>query len=308
MFLRGGGALDINSVRKKPKARVWPACPSATSPTAHAEPVLKKNTCCPAPGTRPWGPACSAARRACRSGSRTAAGSTSWRWAAWTPSATSPTQSRAATAPGAPGTTPRRPSARPCPPTRSGSASSSACASSRRARRAAPARAPRRLLRRARVLSWWARRAARRGASAPAAPVHGALGRARPQAWREDRTLIAAGDMIADALGQRIVESVPLSMEAAWAESRPTTPLICLLSPGAPPRARPDGAQEGACVLAGCDERPAARDCPGGRPCAAPRCDPWPGWRPHARARTQAPTRPSSSRTWPSARRSGRWA
>ena len=56
----------------------------------------------------------------------------------------------------------------------------------------------------------------------------------RAQAWREDRTLIAAGDMIADALGQRFVESVPLNMEAAWAESRPTTPLICLLSPGAP--------------------------------------------------------------------------
>jgi dynein heavy chain len=89
-------------------------------------------------------------------------------------------------------------------------------------------------------------------ASARAAlPLHGAPGRAVPQAWREDRTLIAAGDMIADALGQRFVESVPLSMEAAWAESRPTTPLICLLSPGAPTRARPDVAQAGARMLAG---------------------------------------------------------
>ena len=52
------------------------------------------------------------------------------------------------------------------------------------------------------------------------------------QAWREDRTLIAAADMIADALGQRFVESIPLNLEAAWAESRVSSPLICLLSPG----------------------------------------------------------------------------
>ena len=39
--------------------------------------------------------------------------------------------------------------------------------------------------------------------------------------------------MIADALGQRFVESIPLNLEAAWAESRVNTPLICLLSPGA---------------------------------------------------------------------------
>ena len=38
--------------------------------------------------------------------------------------------------------------------------------------------------------------------------------------------------MIADALGQRFVESIPLNLEAAWAESRVNTPLICLLSPG----------------------------------------------------------------------------
>lgn len=38
--------------------------------------------------------------------------------------------------------------------------------------------------------------------------------------------------MIADALGQRFVESIPLNLEAAWAESRVSTPLICLLSPG----------------------------------------------------------------------------
>lgn len=33
------------------------------------------------------------------------------------------------------------------------------------------------------------------------------------KAFREDRTLVAAADYIADALGQRFVESVPLSME-----------------------------------------------------------------------------------------------
>ncbi len=52
------------------------------------------------------------------------------------------------------------------------------------------------------------------------------------QAWREDRTLIAAADVIADALGQRFVESAPLNMERAWAESSPRVPLICLLSAG----------------------------------------------------------------------------
>lgn len=51
--------------------------------------------------------------------------------------------------------------------------------------------------------------------------------------FREDRTLVAAADYIADALGQRFVESVPLSMERAWAESHKKCPLICLLSPGA---------------------------------------------------------------------------
>lgn len=52
--------------------------------------------------------------------------------------------------------------------------------------------------------------------------------------FREDRTLVAAADYIGDALGQRFVESVPLSMERAWAESHKKCPLICLLSPGAP--------------------------------------------------------------------------
>ena len=55
------------------------------------------------------------------------------------------------------------------------------------------------------------------------------------QAFREDRTLIAAADYIAEALGQRFVESVPLNMERAWAESHRKCPLICLLSPGADP-------------------------------------------------------------------------
>lgn len=50
--------------------------------------------------------------------------------------------------------------------------------------------------------------------------------------FREDRTLVAAADYISDALGQRFVESVPLNMERAWAESHKKCPLICLLSPG----------------------------------------------------------------------------
>ncbi|CAK0759668.1 Dynein gamma chain, flagellar outer arm [Coccomyxa viridis] len=55
------------------------------------------------------------------------------------------------------------------------------------------------------------------------------------RAWREDRTLVAAADCIADALGQRYVESVPLSMEKTWVESSPKVPIICLLSPGSDP-------------------------------------------------------------------------
>jgi dynein heavy chain, axonemal len=55
------------------------------------------------------------------------------------------------------------------------------------------------------------------------------------RAFREDRTLLAAMDYIADALGRRFVESVPLNLEKAWEESNPRCPLICLLSPGADP-------------------------------------------------------------------------
>ena len=52
------------------------------------------------------------------------------------------------------------------------------------------------------------------------------------QAWREDRTLVAAAECIADALGQKYVDSVPLNMEKTWTESSPRMPIICLLSPG----------------------------------------------------------------------------
>jgi hypothetical protein len=52
------------------------------------------------------------------------------------------------------------------------------------------------------------------------------------QAWREDRTLIAAVDCIADVLGHKYVESIPLSMEKTWIESSHRIPIICLLSPG----------------------------------------------------------------------------
>lgn len=52
------------------------------------------------------------------------------------------------------------------------------------------------------------------------------------RAFREDRTLVAAADYIAAALGRQFVESVPASMERVWADSRPGCPIICLLSPG----------------------------------------------------------------------------
>eukprot|EP00887_Chlorella_sp_A99_P001633 scaffold8.g1633.t1 len=55
------------------------------------------------------------------------------------------------------------------------------------------------------------------------------------RAFRADRTLVAATQLISATLGQRFVESVPLSMEQAWSESRPATPLIFLLSLGADP-------------------------------------------------------------------------
>ena len=58
------------------------------------------------------------------------------------------------------------------------------------------------------------------------------IARTDAQAWREDRTLVAAADVIGDALDQRFVDSVPLNMERAWAESSLRVPIICLLSPG----------------------------------------------------------------------------
>ena len=53
--------------------------------------------------------------------------------------------------------------------------------------------------------------------------------------FREDRTLVAAAEYVADALGQRYVESVPLNMDRAHTESTKTSPLICLLSRGSDP-------------------------------------------------------------------------
>ena len=55
------------------------------------------------------------------------------------------------------------------------------------------------------------------------------------KAVRPDRTLIAAGEYIADTLGARFVESVPVNLDQAWSESKNRVPLICLLSPGADP-------------------------------------------------------------------------
>jgi len=53
--------------------------------------------------------------------------------------------------------------------------------------------------------------------------------------FREDRALISAGEYIAEAIGQRFVDSIPLNMENTWTESHKKCPLICLLSPGADP-------------------------------------------------------------------------
>lgn len=55
------------------------------------------------------------------------------------------------------------------------------------------------------------------------------------RALRPDRTLVAAVDYISEALGPRFVESVPVNLEATWAQSTNRVPLICLLSPGADP-------------------------------------------------------------------------
>jgi len=55
------------------------------------------------------------------------------------------------------------------------------------------------------------------------------------KAFRVDRTLIVAQEYIAEAIGQRFVESVPLNMDHTWSESTPRIPLICLLSAGADP-------------------------------------------------------------------------
>ena len=52
---------------------------------------------------------------------------------------------------------------------------------------------------------------------------------------RQDRTMVAAQKYIADAIGERFVESVPLSMDATWEESTPFAPCVFLLSPGADP-------------------------------------------------------------------------
>jgi dynein heavy chain len=49
---------------------------------------------------------------------------------------------------------------------------------------------------------------------------------------REDRTILAANEYIADTLGQKYIESTPLNLETTWAESNERCPLICLLSPG----------------------------------------------------------------------------
>lgn len=55
------------------------------------------------------------------------------------------------------------------------------------------------------------------------------------RALREDRTLLCASEFISDVLGRKYIESVPLNLETALAESDARTPLVCLLSPGSDP-------------------------------------------------------------------------
>jgi dynein heavy chain, axonemal len=55
------------------------------------------------------------------------------------------------------------------------------------------------------------------------------------RALKEDRTLIAASDFIADTLGQRYVESTPLNLESVVLDADERTPLLCILSPGSDP-------------------------------------------------------------------------
>jgi dynein heavy chain len=55
------------------------------------------------------------------------------------------------------------------------------------------------------------------------------------RAFREDRTLIAARRYIALTLGQHFLEPTPLDLSAAWHESNPRSPLVCVLSRGTDP-------------------------------------------------------------------------
>jgi len=55
------------------------------------------------------------------------------------------------------------------------------------------------------------------------------------RSFRTDRTLLSTKMYVAESLGQRFVETVPLNWEATWQESSWKIPLVCLLSPGADP-------------------------------------------------------------------------
>ncbi|KAL0487737.1 dynein heavy chain [Acrasis kona] len=50
--------------------------------------------------------------------------------------------------------------------------------------------------------------------------------------WRLDRTMASCAQYIIDTLGDQFVNSIPLNVEETWAETNPTTPVICLLSMG----------------------------------------------------------------------------
>lgn len=52
------------------------------------------------------------------------------------------------------------------------------------------------------------------------------------RAFREDRALVAASAYVSDALGPKFIQPAPTNLERVLAASKPTCPVVCLLSPG----------------------------------------------------------------------------
>jgi dynein heavy chain len=55
------------------------------------------------------------------------------------------------------------------------------------------------------------------------------------RSWCPDRTLAQARKYISNSIGQRYAESVITDLSDIWEESDPSTPMVCLLSPGSDP-------------------------------------------------------------------------